>query len=500
MNLDRKLVLAGLAALAASWFVRKRRSSGSVAVLPPGPKGLPLVGNVFQVPGKHMATYFRRLCEKYGGMVSLNMAGSTFILLGTMDLAKEVMEKRSTKFSDRPTLPIYRYIDPDQIYWAFFSGRTQFVGRKLTGGIMAGVRAGETEALQHFEALTTVNRILDNRGRGWFHEMERTSASAVLSAAFGLGCPTGEEPELKQIIRSLTELVHAVTPSTSIINMLPSLDLLPGPMPWRKWGAEFRRREDELFDKLGDHAKASGMNTWAASFANGDSKSGRDTRRLINIFSIAAIDTTTAQMQSFVLACLLHPSWIGRAQAQIDAVVGEDRMPTFQDRAQLPYVEAVVRETLRWRLPVRMGIPHQSTADDILEYKGQEYFIPKGSIVYAVSWAIEHDENCYENPEEFLPERFLEGQKLKSGYETSAFGFGRRVCPGVPFAERSMWINVAMILWAFDIHKSAHCSYGESDTEFKGEFTNPPLEFPAVFAPRSARREEKRDKSENGAA
>ncbi|KAJ7626214.1 cytochrome P450, partial [Roridomyces roridus] len=169
---------------------------------------------------------------------------------------------------------------------------------------------------------------------------------------------------------------------------------------------------------------------------------------------------TTAEMQSFVLACLLYPSWIARAQAQIDAIVGEERIPNFQDRAQLPYVEAVVRETLRWRPSVRMGIPHQSTADDIVEYKGQEYFIPKGSIVYAVSWqvssAIEHDANYYEDPEEFRPERFLDdaGQKLKSGYETSAFGFGRRACPGVPFAERSMWINIAMILWAFDIQKS----------------------------------------------
>ncbi|KAJ6490055.1 cytochrome P450 [Mycena sanguinolenta] len=204
-------------------------------------------------------------------------------------------------------------------------------------------------------------------------------------------------------------------------------------------------------------------------------------------------------MHAFILACILYPEWIPRAQREIDAIVGEDRLPSFKDRPRLPYVEAIVRETLRWRPAARFGVPHQSTADDVVEYKGNEYFIPKGSTIFAVSWAIEHERRRFENPDWFQPERFLDDtNNLKLGYETSAFGFGRRVCPGSPFAERSLWINIAMLLWTFNIRRSDEpdpktslpFKYDDSDSAFIGEFTNGPFEFPAVFEPRSVRRAE----------
>ncbi|KAJ6490080.1 cytochrome P450 [Mycena sanguinolenta] len=204
-------------------------------------------------------------------------------------------------------------------------------------------------------------------------------------------------------------------------------------------------------------------------------------------------------MHTFILACILYPEWIPRAQREIDAIVGEDRLPSFKDRPCLPYVEAIVRETLRWRPAARFGLPHHSTSDDVVEYKGKEYFIPKGSIIFAVIWAMEHEPERFENPDLFQPERFLDdANNLKVGYETSAFGFGRRVCPGSPFAERALWINIAIVLWTFNIRRSDELDpksglpfkYNDSDLAFSGEITNGPFEFPAVFEPRSAQRAE----------
>ncbi|KAJ6490092.1 cytochrome P450 [Mycena sanguinolenta] len=205
-------------------------------------------------------------------------------------------------------------------------------------------------------------------------------------------------------------------------------------------------------------------------------------------------------MHTFILACILYPEWIPHAQREIDAIVGEDRLPSFKDRPRLPYVEAIVRETLRWRPAARFGAPHQSTADDVVEYNGKEYFIPKGSIIFAVSWLVLYSRERFKNPNLFQPERFLDDtNNLKVGYETSAFGFGRRVCPGIPFAERVLWINIAMLLWTFNIRRSDKpdpktglpFKYDDSDSAFSGEkFTNGPLEFPAVFEPRSVQRAE----------
>ncbi|KAF7372746.1 Steroid 17-alpha-hydroxylase/17,20 lyase [Mycena sanguinolenta] len=394
------VTVAAIALLGGVYLLRSRTVSR--ARRPPGPPGLPLLGNVFQVPVKSV------------------------FLIGDIRLAKEILEKRSTKFSSRPTIPYLRYhVDPAQVYWGLGKQtETHFIARKLTAGLMTAVRAGETEPLQQFEALLNMTHLLDDGGKDWFHHMDRVSASMVLAAAFGLHCPTAQEPDLQEVIACIAELVTLSTPTASIINVLPFLDIIPGPMPWRKRAQTYRKREDALYEKLITRAvsgEASGMNTWAAAFAREDKPEG-DQRRLMNMFTSIAIS-----MHTFILACILYPEWIPRAQREIDTIVGEDRLPSFNDRPRLPFVEAIVRETLRWRPAIRLGVPHQSTAEDIVEYKGKEYFIPNGSIIIAVTWAIEHDQQRFENYDVFQPERFLDDtNNLKVGYETSAFGFGRR--------------------------------------------------------------------------
>ncbi|KAF7342636.1 Steroid 17-alpha-hydroxylase/17,20 lyase [Mycena sanguinolenta] len=457
------VTVAAIALLGGVYLIQSRTASR--ARRPPGPPGLPFLGNILQASVK-----------------SLFLIQSTqpVFLIGDITLAKEILEKRSAKFSSRPTIPyVHHHVDPAQVYWAFTKqNESHFIARRLTAGIMAAVRAGETEPLQQFEALLNMTHLLDDGGKNWFHHIDRLSASMVLAAGFGLHCPTGQEPDLKEVVACLMEADRLVSLSASIMNVLPFLDIIPGPMPWRKRAQTHRKREDALYNKLITRAvsgEASGMNTWAAMFAREDKPEG-DQRRLMNQFTAREIDT----------------------------IVGEDHLPSFKDRPRLPYVEAIVRETLRWRPAVRSGLPHQSTADDVVEYKGKEYFIPKGSIIFAVTWAIEHEQERFENHNLFQPERFLDDtNNLKAGYETSAFGFGRRVCPGAVFAEHSLWINIAMILWTFNICRSDEpdpetglpFKYDDSDSAFIGEarykiFVNGPYEFPAVFKPRSMQRAE----------
>ncbi|KAF7341634.1 Cytochrome P450 2B11 [Mycena sanguinolenta] len=402
-------VIVAAIALLGGVYLRSRKASRARRA--PGPPGLPFLGNILQVPVKHLATHFRALCEEYGGF--------PVFLIGDIRLAKEVLEKRSTKFSSRPTIPYVHYhVDPAQVYWGLRKqDETHFIGRKLTTGIMAAVRAGETGPLQQFEALLNITHLIDDGGKNWFDHMDRVSASMVLAAAFGLHCPTGQEPDLKEIIACAAEFIRLSAPSASIMNTIPFLDIIPGPMPWRKRAQTYRKREDALYDKLITRAlsgEASGMNTWAAAFAREDKPEG-DQRRLMNQFA-----GTAHSMHTFILACILYPEWIPRAQREIDAIVGKDRLPSFKDRPHLPYVEAIMRETLRWRPVARFGVPHQSTADDVVEYKGKEYFIPKGSVIYAVSWAIEHEQKRFQNHDLFQPERFLDDtNNLKADYETT---------------------------------------------------------------------------------
>ncbi|KAI0693302.1 cytochrome P450 [Cerioporus squamosus] len=138
-----------------------------------------------------------------------------------------------------------------------------------------------------------------------------------------------------------------------------------------------------------------------------------------------AADTTFSTMQAFFLALSLNPDVQKRAQAELDSVVGPNRLPDHRDRAMLPYVSAVLKESLRWHNVAPLGMPHCSTED--IEYRG--YFIPKGTTFMANTWACMHDPEVYAEPHRFLPDRFMRDGKLDPDVrdpEDFVFGYGRR--------------------------------------------------------------------------
>jgi len=161
----------------------------------------------------------------------------------------------------------------------------------------------------------------------------------------------------------------------------------------------------------------------------------------------AGMETTYAAMNTFVLAMTLFPNKQTIAQDELDRVVGHSRLPTMEDRASLPYVDAIIKETLRWNVLLPTSIPRRTEKDDI--YKG--YFIPAGTIVLPNVRSIAFDSTDY--PEEFTPERYLTSEGHAQDPRTYSFGFGRRVCPGKQLADNSIFIFVASILSVFTISK-----------------------------------------------
>ncbi|KAG6898822.1 hypothetical protein C0993_003910 [Termitomyces sp. T159_Od127] len=124
----------------------------------------------------------------------------------------------------------------------------------------------------------------------------------------------------------------------------------------------------------------------------------------------------------------LTPEVMRKAQAEIDSIVGNDRLPTLKDRQHLPYVDALTKEVFRWNIVAPLGLPHCSIEDDV--HNG--YFIPKGSIVMVNIKGILHDPEVYADPQKFNPERFIatEGRPAEPDPRHVTFGFGRRICPG----------------------------------------------------------------------
>jgi len=161
-------------------------------------------------------------------------------------------------------------------------------------------------------------------------------------------------------------------------------------------------------------------------------------------------DTTVSSIYSFFLAMTLFPDAQKKAQAEIDAVVGPDRLPSFADHHSLPYTEALVKEVLRWHVVTPVGA-RRVMEDDIHD----GYYIPKGSTIIPNVWFMLNDPQIYANPPEFNPERFLskDGKEPETDPRTICFGFGRRICPGLHLAGAFVWISAVMTLAVFNISK-----------------------------------------------
>jgi cytochrome P450 len=167
-------------------------------------------------------------------------------------------------------------------------------------------------------------------------------------------------------------------------------------------------------------------------------------------------------MAWFSLAMLAYPEVQARAQAELDVVVGRTRSPSFADYPHLPYIRATVREALRWRPVDPVGLPHRSIEDDW--YQGM--FIPKGTVCIANVWHLNRDPEIYgEDAAHFNPARHLDADgnivpgppdTKEEGHVT--YGFGRRLCVGRHVANNSLFIDIAILLWAMKIERKKDAS------------------------------------------
>ncbi|KUL87183.1 hypothetical protein ZTR_05628 [Talaromyces verruculosus] len=170
----------------------------------------------------------------------------------------------------------------------------------------------------------------------------------------------------------------------------------------------------------------------------------------------AGSETTGATLNNCIMMLLSNRNTIRQAHEELDRIVGKSRLPTYDDEPNLPFIRGVIKETLRMRPIGKFGNSHYLTTDDW--YNG--YFIPKGSTVMANWWAIHYHPEVDPEPEKFLPERWKHypygaaaAAVLPDGDKQDHISYGgdRRICAGIHLAEKSLFINVARLLWGFNI-------------------------------------------------
>jgi len=307
------------------------------------------------------------------------------------------------------------------------------------------------------------------------------------------------EPE-DPIARRAVEAVQ-ILGQTQVSGVFPAIEMFPWLRFLPSWfpGCSFKRLADQcrkviqevdtvLFDMAMNNLKTGlGTSLIAELGVKGEGRLAeiQAIKAMGTVSYLAATDTTMSSVSSFLLAMTLHPDVQTKGQEEIDRVVGKDRLPTFDDRPSLPYVEAIYREVMRLHPPLPLGIPHKSIEDD--SYLG--YHIPKGCVVVPNIWAMNRDEELYTRPDEFIPERFVDTETgpFTAINDIRAFGFGRRVCVGRYMADNTVWLAIASVLATLTLTKAKDKNGNE--IEISGEYTDHffrhPKPYRSSIAPRT---------------
>ncbi|KAH9012295.1 cytochrome P450 [Lactarius pseudohatsudake] len=455
-------LLVGVVVLLAVRYARSPWRS-----LPPGPRGLPIIGHAHLFRDK--SWMYRQDCKRFGDMMYLNAFGQPVLVLQSLKAAFELLEKRANISSDRP-----RFIVADEILCGGLFSAAMIYGdlwrrtRRAAHEGLTKLAVRDYHPILRKEATLLSSAILDDQGALELH-FQRSSASAILSILYDY--PTlehNDDETLKRIHTFIGRVSEAASPGAYLVELLPWMMHIPETFAkWKREGRKHFREHTNMFNGLlnavrGDVSKGSERPSMSATLIKNSDRnglSGEEMAWLIGtLYRLPLVQKRPLPALSWwALAMVAHPEVQKRAQAELDAVVGRARPPTFSDVSGLQYIQAIVKETLRWRPSLALGIPHNTTED--IWYDG--VFIPKGTTCISNLWQCHHDPAFYgDDAAKFNPERFLDANgRLTSGpAETrdeghSAYGFGRRACVGKHVANDSLFITIATVLWAANLER-----------------------------------------------
>ncbi|TFK32426.1 cytochrome P450 [Crucibulum laeve] len=492
------LALISLALSVVSLFLKRRYKHCRVRY-PPGPKPMPFIGNLFDIPksGKPWLLYASWAKIYNSDILHFSIFGKHVFVLNSAEIITELFEKRSHIYSDRPYAPV-----ADIMGWSFTTLLLPY-GDKWRQHRRQYQQYFRKEASVKYHAFQTkkirdmLRQFLNSPDENEVY-YKTIGAAISMSSFYGyeLTPPFDNDHMLVITEEAVQKGTRSLVPGAAIVNTFPALRHLPKWLPGIgfKEALEIRKLTQEMrtapmrFIKTQMASGHENNSLLAEMLRNNDSSEESEAVEqnaidiVVSLYA-AGSETTVSAIATFILAMMYYPQVQKKAQEELDQVIGPDRLPVIDDRSSLPYIEAIYRETARWIPVANLASPHATSRDDI--YNG--YYIPKGSIVISNVWSVSHNPQVYPDPDVFKPERFFgsDGQ-LNSDEVNYAFGFGRRVCPGRHLASSTIWLTMASILAAFNVQRPANMS----DTPFNyeeifgnGTVSNP--SFHSYIYPRS---------------
>ncbi|KIX92653.1 uncharacterized protein Z520_11682 [Fonsecaea multimorphosa CBS 102226] len=427
----------------------RRPPPGKEWKLPPGPPGRLLFGNLKEVQGG------RQSLADYGEMTTVRLGSRLWVTLNTGRVVKEIYNRRSAVTNERPDLPMVGGLISRDNRSVLLPIAEWTERRRVMHQVLSGTAMTKYGEYQEQESSQLLAEYYYNPHK-WYSHHARYSNSVIHRITLGDPVHTMEQKMLDLLRVQKAFIVNL--PPWNIWDNFPALAKLPKVFQW--WRKPFEVIGKETFEVYSAYWKpfrqkieaGHGAPSFARDVLTGKeakySGSDEDAMYLAIQLIEAGSDTTRLSLNTFIMAMICHPEVVKKARQEIDQICGAnaERLPTFADEQRMPYVSAMVKELMRWR-PIFDWTPEHECSVD-LEFEG--YLFPKGT-----NFVINHHALClnsseYPEPEQFKPERWLDGHETDVLHGLWAFGGGRRVCVGYRLAQKSLFINMSRLLYCYD--------------------------------------------------
>lgn len=478
------------------WVVLLERAKGQ-RPLPPGPRGLPLVGILpFLDPELH--SYFASLAETYGPILSLRLGGKVGVVISSPAIAREVLKEQDVTFANRDVplvVTAMEYGGRDIVFTPY--GAEWRMLRKVCVRDMLGHATLDAFYSYRRQEIRNMTRFLYNQSGipvDIGEQMFKTVLNVITSMLWG-GSIQGREGatvgvEFREAVNEMTKLLGSPNVS-DFFPWLAWLDLQGMRRQMKVVSTKFEHIFDKVIALVRAQIEANNENTIGNTGKKDflqvllQLKNAADSKTPLTMDHVKALlmdmvvggTETTSNTVEFAMAEMMNkPETIKKAQKELDEVVGKSNNGVEECHIQkLPFLQAVMKEVLRLHPVLPLMVPHCPSESSVVG----NYTIPKGSRVFVNVWAIHRDPSIWENPLTFLPERFLNnnnnngkvvGDYSGNDFNYLPFGSGRRMCAGMTMAERMVMFSLASLLYYFEWKLPATAGHHDEELDLSEKF------------------------------
>ncbi|XP_066494469.1 cytochrome P450 2F2-like isoform X3 [Tiliqua scincoides] len=377
------------------------RGNGKRGQLPPGPRPLPILGNMLDLDIKDMVKSLLTLREKFGSVFTIYMGSQPTVVLCGYKTVKKALVDQGEEFSGRGDMPvIFRFTQGDGI--ALSNGEKWKVLRRFAIQTLRNFGMGKR----------SIEERIQEEAKCLVKELEQTKGEPF-DPTFLIGC--------------------------SFSNVICSI----------VFGDRFDYKDEKFLTLVGlinDNFRLFNS-PFAQEKENPQSYFHTDTIVMTthNLF-FAGTETVSTTLRFAILILMKYPEIEAKVHEEITRVIGSQRSPSFEDRAQTPYTEAVIHEIQRFIDIFSMGIPHAVTKDTHF----QGFVLPKGTNIMPFLHSVHYDPTQFKNPQKFDPAHFLnEKGEFRRNDAFMPFSAGKRLCLGEALARMEMFVFFVTLLQRF---------------------------------------------------